>query len=981
MMTGSRADAAGRLGRLFDGGTATGLTDAELVGRFAGADDHGAFAALVARHGPAVMAVCRGVVGPAGDADDAFQATFLVLLRRAGTFPVGPSLGGWLRRVARRVARQSRRAEGRRRRRETLAASGSGAAAAAAGPDPGHSEALALVRREVDLLPERYRLAVVLCDLQGLTREEAAGRLGWPAGTVGGRLARGRRRLRERLERRGVAPALVGPMTPPALDAAVRAASALATGGRATPAALALAAGPAPALVFKAVAALAVALGFAAVLAAAGRTDDPPAASAAPMPPPAPAATPAADPDAPEFAGRYEGRVVGPDGSPLAGARIQAVSAADGGGPARGPGPVRAVSGADGRFRFDAPDLATPGPDGLPTRRPALVIASADGYAPDAVPTWGVTGSSFVSHSDPVKGADVALRLAPVGVPVRGRLVGPGLGPVAGAEVRLTSLLVPKDFDLDAHLRRRAERFAAFLAPDQARIFDRPDLLPGVDVRARTDADGRFELRGLGRDRLASLAVVAPGFVDTTLEVMTRDAPDIPPDRDLNANFNRSEALYGADFEADLRAERVVRGVVLDRESRRPVVGMRVGTENTLNRPVVTGTDGQFDLPGVDLTVNPLTVAARPSAGVPYLPAQLKAAETTNLVIECTRGIPFRLRVVDEAGAAVDPVTVRYFAVSPNPHYAGLIGDVRPGVNQELSEGLGRAPGVFEGFVIPGPGAVLVRAAGAVKYRPAHVDPKAFFAPGKTDWTAQERTSAYGTNDTLNFPYNWDSQLDYAAIVLVNPPAGSGPLELRATLTLDRPRRVTLLDPSGEPVVGADTQGMTPHPYDSEPRLRAATFRLGGLHPDRVRRIKFLQNDRKLIGLLAARGDGDAPYTVRMQPWAAVTGRLLDENGRPFTAADPATKAQSPAMLSASTYPWRPPSDEPEPGDPRELTVDPDGRFRVERLVPGRRYSAGVWRGFGHYAGEAFRDLTLAPGEVRDLGDVPTRPPVDVRGR
>ena len=95
------------IGRLFDEGVVAGLSDAELVERFAKARDPEAFAALVARHGPMVMAVCRGLLGSSGDDDDAFQATFLVLMNRAGTFPVGASLGGWLYRVARRVDRKS----------------------------------------------------------------------------------------------------------------------------------------------------------------------------------------------------------------------------------------------------------------------------------------------------------------------------------------------------------------------------------------------------------------------------------------------------------------------------------------------------------------------------------------------------------------------------------------------------------------------------------------------------------------------------------------------------------------------------------------------------------------------------------------------------------------------------------------------------------------------------------------------------------
>jgi hypothetical protein len=87
-------------------------------------------------------------------------------------------------------------------------------------------------------------------------------------------------------------------------------------------------------------------------------------------------------------------------------------------------------------------------------------------------------------------------------------------------------------------------------------------------------------------------------------------------------------------------------------------------------------------------------------------------------------------------------------------------------------------------------------------------------------------------------------------------------------------------DSDGKPVAGAATQGVT-HSWRGDPPLRAASFLLTGLHPDRIRRITFFKDDRQLIGFLAARGDRDTPYTVRMQPWATVSGRIVDENGKP----------------------------------------------------------------------------------------------------
>ena len=184
--------------------------------------------------------------------------------------------------------------------------------------------------------------------------------------------------------------------------------------------------------------------------------------------------------------------------------------------------------------------------------------------------------------------------------------------------------------------------------------------------------------------------------------------------------------------------------------------------------------------------------------------------------------------------------------------------------------------GAYQGFVLPGPGAVLVKTNESLGYRPAYVDPKKFFAPGKTDWTPQEHISTYGNHDTLSSGGQWVNQHDYTAIVLIDPPADSDRLELTATLFKAKPRRISLIDPEGKPLVGAKTSGLTFHPYDGEPRLRTASFPLVGLHPERPQRITFFDEDRKLIGFLMARGDDDAPYVVRLQPWGTIHGRLFD---------------------------------------------------------------------------------------------------------
>lgn len=179
-------------------------TDGELLVHYVDGQDASAFRVLVSRYGGVVHRICREVLRDAHEAEDAFQATFLVLARRAPEIRDPEALGGWLRGVAYRVAIRSRRQAARRRAVESARAERSPDDLASRPQTPSF-ETRDLVGDELERLPEEYRRPIVLCYLDGLTHQEAARRLDWPVGTVKVRLVRGRRLLRERLERRGVA--------------------------------------------------------------------------------------------------------------------------------------------------------------------------------------------------------------------------------------------------------------------------------------------------------------------------------------------------------------------------------------------------------------------------------------------------------------------------------------------------------------------------------------------------------------------------------------------------------------------------------------------------------------------------------------------------------------------------------------------------------------------------------------------------------
>jgi RNA polymerase sigma factor (sigma-70 family) len=179
-----------------------GLTDSQLLDGFITRRDEAAFTVLVRRHGPMVLGVARRVLGNHHDAEDALQATFLVLARKAASLKSRELVGPWLYGVAYRTALRARDMNARRRAKEEQARE---MRRPEAPTDDGWRELLPLLDRELDRLPERYRVAVVLCDLQGVTRRDAARRLNLPEGTVSSQLTRARRLLARRLARYGLA--------------------------------------------------------------------------------------------------------------------------------------------------------------------------------------------------------------------------------------------------------------------------------------------------------------------------------------------------------------------------------------------------------------------------------------------------------------------------------------------------------------------------------------------------------------------------------------------------------------------------------------------------------------------------------------------------------------------------------------------------------------------------------------------------------
>jgi RNA polymerase sigma factor (sigma-70 family) len=199
MATGQLTDVLRHLRRLTLAREAGALTDGQLLERFLSRGEEAAFEALLRRHGPMVLGVCRRILHNADDADDAFQATFLVLVRKAGSVVPREAVGNWLYGVAYRTALKARELLGKRRAKERNMAK------RVAVEYPAWDELRPLLDQELSRLPDKYRLPVVLCDLEGKKRKDVADQLGWPEGTLSCRLARARALLAKRLAKHGLA--------------------------------------------------------------------------------------------------------------------------------------------------------------------------------------------------------------------------------------------------------------------------------------------------------------------------------------------------------------------------------------------------------------------------------------------------------------------------------------------------------------------------------------------------------------------------------------------------------------------------------------------------------------------------------------------------------------------------------------------------------------------------------------------------------
>jgi RNA polymerase sigma factor (sigma-70 family) len=936
-------------------------SDERLLHAFVMSRDEAAFAALVRRYGPMVGAVCRRVLGHEQDAEDVFQATFLVLARNAARLRKTTALASFLHGTAYRIALNAKRTTARRRKHE-------GQVPARPSLDPTDElswrEVRALVDEEVARLPEKYRSAFILCCLESVSQAEAAQRLGIKEGTLSSRLTRARKRLGQRLTRRGVD--LTAVLTAIALS--VQSASALSPMLIATTIepALATAAGEKLASVVSASVAEMVKNATAAMmvskakivtvvvlavsmLAGAGvwayRSLPVNAPSAQAAEPPAVKSDEKLQTTSPKRETmknkEIEGRVLDPNGKPKAGAKILLLGEDD---------KLQQLgeTTAEGRF-------AVALPQGTKGR---FLIAQAEGSGIDLLP---------ITKSDPKK--PIELRLVKDQA-IRGRVVTTEGKPVRGARVAVKMIDMYANNSPDSLLLAWKKGNPSFGYPFGEKIFWSEEA---ALLRTTTDADGCFALHGIGCERLAKLNISGAGIADTEIRVVTRAGFDPRPyNQATHDNTSKSMRrfawmLHGVDVALAVEAEKPIRGTVKDADSGkgRPNVMVyltrREGNGLLEVCPTAkTDAQGRYEIHGARKAKRYMLEAMDdPSAG--YV-SRLVWAEDTAGYDPITADIPVKKgvivtgKVIDGATGKPIPGLAQAAVLYDNPFieqydYANALAIARVPWYKTAEDGS------FRIVIIPGPVLLTGTAQGDlsdIKHKRLISDPKypQYFPkdPRGAVYLGRGRVEQH-------LPGN------FCKVLEIKPDAKI----VRQDIVLEHASAlpIRIRDAEGKPLPGVLVAGSGPWDWGPGPLISCEEAECAAYQLERgmPRVMVFYHCQRHLAGMLTLKGNEKAPVTVKLDPTGSIKGRLLDADGKPLAGVE--VDVQYGQGMASAVHKAVHRS--------KQIVTDSNGTFMFDELIPELKLELIFRHGRRKFAREtkpAEAAIQVKPDECRDLGAI-----------
>jgi hypothetical protein len=416
--------------------------------------------------------------------------------------------------------------------------------------------------------------------------------------------------------------------------------------------------------------------------------------------------------------------------------------------------------------------------------------------------------------------------------------------------------------------------------------------------------------------------------------------------------------FVGANFDFALAPGRTVQGTVKDKATGRPIAGARVVSEKVANHNIsgrddfqaTTDQDGKFTLHGLPLGKGNVLRAAPPD-GQPNLP-QLRevpvpdGANAAPVDFDLTRGVTMTVKVIDKATKAPVTAMVEYFTFPDNPALKEIKGFTVSDSQRRQTRATRH-----EIVVPPGPGLIAVRS----------MDERYPVAVGLDQFKDRMRGPFIETRPYLCHATN------FHILVPVEPKADAQTTEVEVALDSGATVKGRVLGPDGKPLAGAIARGLKSAPlafgvWEKEP-LASAEFEAVGVDSKQPRIVIFLHTEKKLGGVARVSGKEKGPVEVKLKPWASITGRLVNPDGKPMADVRLGfvQKLNEPDPTSIGDLPSR------------EYRTDKDGRFTVEGFVPGLRYNFvafGRQRVLADIGGEG---LQFEAGQEKNVGDVKIR--------
>jgi protocatechuate 3,4-dioxygenase beta subunit len=612
----------------------------------------------------------------------------------------------------------------------------------------------------------------------------------------------------------------------------------------------------------------------------------------------------------------YGGRVLDPDGGPVAGAKVLHKNYGS-------PATEEATTGRDGRFTFAVPKVKSF------DNQWAVVAVTA--------PEHGVVWVALWPND---KRDGLTLRLVKDDVPITGRIVDLEGKPIAGATLTVLSASAAPGEDLDGWLE--AARAKKVNKDQSLKSFELPRA-----AQVTTDAEGRFRISGagLGRNRLVRARLDGPTIASQYLTILTR--PGKPIDVKEYQGQPGVTTCYGADFRHAAAPTKPVVGVVRDKDTNKPLAGVTIESNRLANDEVpgrnivrtTTDAKGRYRLTGMPKGKgNKIRLVPRDEQ--PYLSVHAEVLDTAGLDpvtvdFELKRGIWIEGKLTDKVTGKPVKAHVDYFALHDNPNlrdHPGFDGTVPP-----LSGVATKADGTYRVVGLPGPGLIVVYRTGDHLRAPERDD----------EFKLKDEAPLFTAPFQLALPVN------YTAVARIDPAKGVDPVKRDVTLDPGWTFSGKLVGPDGKPRSGALGLGLNNRfPSWNAGGIKAAEFTVRKFNPRGPRDVLFQHREKGLIGIARPPKENGGSVTVRMQPGAAVTGRLVDADGKPRSGVE----------LEVAFHPkekggwW-------EDYSPARLRTDGEGRFRLDVLLPGYEFRLSDGKG-------ALPFRAPGAGETKDLGDV-----------